>query len=174
MKAVSDQRHKTEDTIMNDTRSIRARMRARQHRLAVVYIRYPAQPHTSADHAEIAYQRAQVGHARAWGWPPDNILILDEDIGHGRRRTTSLKGYKRLFTLVAEGRVGLLLVDTLARLSAAPSRLIGFLQFCQQRNTLVVADGVIVNRSDPAFKSYERLWTVAHTLERRSNGGAKA
>jgi DNA invertase Pin-like site-specific DNA recombinase len=139
--------------------SVRAEMRRRHKGVAVVYVNPCGGPDSPAKRADVAYQRAQAGHARAWGWPAKNVRLIVEKptVKNGGDERP---GYCQLISLITAGRVGLVLVSRLSRLTRSPMRLISLLRLCTEHDVALVADGIIETPFDPANSSYERLRTL--------------
>ncbi len=106
-----------------------------RNRLAVVYVRTATVQHGLEDLARLDYQRAQVRHARAWGWPERAIQVI-EDIGRSGSSAKGRPGWQRLLDLVRQGGVGLVLVSDLSRLSRSEADLQMLLDLCEKAKTL--------------------------------------
>jgi len=130
---------------MNPARQIEITYQHR-NRLAIAYVRTACAPETPDDLAGIERQRAQVGHARAWGWPETAIQVI-EDRGRSGQTAEHREGYLRLCGQIAAGTVGLVLVTDVARLTRSPEVFAQFLALCRRGNTLLAVDGRLV---DPA------------------------
>jgi DNA invertase Pin-like site-specific DNA recombinase len=96
-------------------------------RAAIVYLRQssPAQVEHNRESTDRQYALAQ--RASELGWPPDRIVVIDEDLGLTGSGAVARSGFARLTAEVALGHVGLVLgleVSRLARNSADWHRLI--------------------------------------------------
>jgi DNA invertase Pin-like site-specific DNA recombinase len=88
-----------------------------QERLAYVYIRQSS-PQQVIDHREsqdLQYQLA--GQARDLGWPQEQIIIVDDDLGKSAISAVDRPGFQALVAAVGLGRVGLILVTDVSRLA---------------------------------------------------------
>src|SRR5260370_15123545 len=97
------------------------------HRIAYVYLRQssPAQVEHNRESTERQY--ALVFKAAALGWPSQQVVVIDEDLGVSGTGVVERSGFARLITEVALGHVGIVLgleVSRLARNNADWYRLI--------------------------------------------------
>ncbi len=122
-----------------------------RNRLAIVYIRQSSVPQ-SCDLASLDAQRAQSAHARAWGWLESAIQVIEEDVGRGGTSTEDRPGYRRLLREIELGRIRLVLVSDLSRLSRSQVELRRLLNLCRRMDTLVAERGVALDLFDP-FKT---------------------
>lgn len=111
-------------------------------RRAVVYRRSAVCPTSSSDR-----QIAQRDFAIGWGWPIDNIKIVDDD-GAPSGLDASRAGYQQLIHMIKQGQVGLVLVSDLARLSRSSAELERFLDLCRSTDILLAVNGVILPRDE--------------------------
>ncbi|MCK7483944.1 MAG: hypothetical protein M0C28_48395 [Candidatus Moduliflexus flocculans] len=107
---------------------------------------------------KLQHQRGQRVYAFRWGWPPDQVLVIDEDIGRGGQPAAQRVGFQRLRRMIAEGRVGLVLIDNLARVSQSATEVGTFLDLCGRAGTLVVVDGTVLDRPASSDDIQERLY----------------
>jgi hypothetical protein len=86
-------------------------------------------------------------HALALGWPPEQIVVIDNDLGQSGASAVGREGFQRLVTEVSMGHAGIVLgleVSRLARNSTDWHRL---LEICALTDTLILhEDGIY----DPA------------------------
>src|ERR1700704_4191198 len=112
-------------------------------RLAYVYLRQSSAAQVAHNRESTARQYALVTKAAELGWPAQQVLVIDEDLGVSGSGVIERSGFARLTAEVALGRVGLVLgleVSRLARNNADWYRLI---DLCGLSNTLIGdADGV--------------------------------
>ena len=86
-------------------------------RRAIVYVRQstPQQVH---DHQEsTARQYALVDRAVALGWPREQVLVIDDDLGKSGESAEGRPGFQRLLAEVALDHVGLILGLEMSRLA---------------------------------------------------------
>lgn len=125
--------------------------RHHRKRLAVVYVRSATLRQTAPGQAGLDYRRAQRVYAYRWGWPPEAVQVIDDDIGRPGTASESRSGFQRLCRLIARGRVGLVLVSDLSRLSRSVMDLCRFRELCRRKDTLVAVDGRVINFHHPEW-----------------------
>src|SRR4051812_39909245 len=111
-------------------------------RRAVVYVRQstPQQVH---DHQEsTARQYALVDRAVALGWPREQVLVIDDDLGKSGESAEGRPGFQRLLAEVALDHVGLILGLEMSRLARSCKDWHQLLELCARFRTLLAdADG---------------------------------
>jgi len=91
--------------------------RHHQDRLAVVYVRQST-PQQVLEHREsTALQYNLRRRAIDWGWPPERVLVIDEDQGHSGASAADRAGFQRLLAEVSLDHVGLVLGIEMSRLA---------------------------------------------------------
>lgn len=86
-------------------------------RKALIYIRQST-PHQALSHQEsLRLQYALTERARALGWPPEAIEVVDTDVGQSAASTSHREGFNTLVGQVTLGQVGLILSYEATRLS---------------------------------------------------------
>ena len=121
--------------------------------------RVPPDGHGSRNHLgtlSYQHQRAQEAYRHRWGWTPDLVTVLNEDIGRSAN-AADRPGYQKLRRLVAAGSVGFVAVSDLTRLSRSSATLRESLAVCRRTNTLVAAGGRLVDLTHPPDHYPERL-----------------
>src|SRR6202042_527005 len=112
-------------------------------RVACVYLRQSSAAQVEHNRESTARQYALVTKAAELGWPAQQVLVIDEDLGVSGSGVIERSGFARLTAEVALGHVGIVLgleVSRLARNNAAWYRLI---DLCGLSNTLIGdADGI--------------------------------
>src|SRR6202790_2166558 len=125
---------------MNERAKITARHLSRQ---AIVYLRQSSPAQVEHNRESTDRQYALAAKARELGWPADNVMVIDEDLGLSGAGVVERSGFARLTAEVALGHVGLVLgleVSRLARNNADWHRLI---DLCGLTDTLIGdADGI--------------------------------
>jgi DNA invertase Pin-like site-specific DNA recombinase len=110
-------------------------------RLAVVYIRQSTpqqvERHQESGRLQYALVDAMVDHARALGWPQENILVIDEDQGHSAASAQGRLGFQRLVAEVGLGHVGVVLGVEMSRLARSCCDWHQLLEICALRDTLL-------------------------------------
>ena len=145
-------------------------------RKAYLYVRQSTLRQVVENTESTQRQYALRQHAVALGWPLEQIIVIDTDLGQSGAAATDREGFQRLVTEVSLGRAGIVLgleVSRLARNSADWHRL---LEICALTDTLILdEDGVY----DPAHFNDRLLLGLKgtmseaelHVLRARLRGG---
>ncbi|HWX30625.1 MAG TPA: recombinase family protein [Steroidobacteraceae bacterium] len=130
-------------------------------RLAIVYVRQSS-PQQILEHREsTALQYALLERAKAWGWPPTRILVIDEDQGQSGRTAANRSGFQRLLLEVNQDRVGLIFGLEMSRLARSNKDWHHLLEVCALVNTLLAdLDGVY----DPCLPNDRLLLGLKGTM----------
>src|SRR6267154_2761368 len=113
------------------------------HRIAYVYLRQssPAQVEHNRESTERQY--ALVFKAAALGWPSQQVVVIDEDLGVSGTGVVERSGFARLITEVALGHVGIVLGLEVSRLARNNADWYRLLDLCGLTDTLIGdADGI--------------------------------
>jgi DNA invertase Pin-like site-specific DNA recombinase len=145
-------------------------------RKAYLYIRQSTPRQVLENRESTQRQYALRQRAVALGWPEDQIVVIDHDLGHSGASAADHKGFQQLVTEVSLGRAGIVLgleVSRLARNSTDWHRL---LEICALTEALILdEDGVY----DPAHFNDRLLLGLKgtmseaelHVLRARLRGG---
>jgi DNA invertase Pin-like site-specific DNA recombinase len=130
-------------------------------RLAVVYVRQST-PQQVVDHQESTrLQYGLTARAAALGWPPERILVIDDDLGKSGTRVDGRLGFQRLVSEVSLDHVGLILGLEMSRLARSNADWYQLLELCALFRTLLAdLDGVY----DPAQYNDRLLLGLKGTL----------
>src|SRR5262245_63929689 len=90
---------------------------AHRAKLAIVYVRQSTPQQVADNRESLDRQYALAGHARALGWPPDRVLVIDEDLGLSGRTAEGRPGFQRLLAEVTLDHAGLVLSLEMSRLA---------------------------------------------------------
>ncbi|HEU4732998.1 MAG TPA: recombinase family protein, partial [Kofleriaceae bacterium] len=117
--------------------------RVHLERLAVVYVRQSTLAQVR-DHGESTQrQYALTGDAERLGWPAEQVLVIDADLGMSGRGGSARTGFKELVGRVCCGEVGAVLGLEVSRLARSSADLQRLLELCSLTDTLIVdGDGV--------------------------------
>src|SRR5258705_11797450 len=107
------------------------------HRIAYVYLRQssPAQVEHNRESTERQY--ALVFKAAALGWPSQQVVVIDEDLGVSGTGVVERSGFARLITEVALGNVGIVLGLEVSRLARNTADWYRLLDLCGLTDTLI-------------------------------------
>src|SRR5215467_6834299 len=116
-------------------------------RLACLYVRQSTLQQVLAHGESTARQYSLRERAAALGWPDDQILVFDQDLGHSGASMADRLGFQGLVAEVGLGRVGLVLGLEVSRLARNSSDWHRLLEICALTQTLILdEDGLY----DPA------------------------
>jgi DNA invertase Pin-like site-specific DNA recombinase len=112
-------------------------------RSAIVYVRQST-PQQVVEHQEsTARQYALVDRAVALGWPHQQVLVIDDDLGKSGQSIEGRLGFQRLLAEVALDHVGLILGIEMSRLARSCKDWHQLLELCARFRTLLAdADGL--------------------------------
>lgn len=145
-------------------------------RNAFLYIRQSTVRQVMENTESTKRQYALRQRAAALGWPQEQIIVIDSDLGQSAASASDREGFQKLVTEVSLGRAGIVLgleVSRLARNSADWHRL---LEICALTDTLILdEDGIY----DPAHFNDRLLLGLKgtmseaelHVLQARMRGG---
>ncbi len=145
-------------------------------RSAYLYVRQSTMRQVMENTESTERQYALRQRAVALGWPIDNIVVIDSDLGQSGASATDREGFQKLVAEVGMGRAGIVLgleVSRLARNSTDWHRL---LEICALTDTLILdEDGIY----DPAHFNDRLLLGLKgtmseaelHVLRSRLRGG---
>lgn len=130
-------------------------------RKAMIYIRQST-PHQALSHQEsLRLQYALTERARALGWPPEAIEVVDTDVGQSAASTSHREGFNTLVGQVTLGQVGIILAYDATRLSRNCSDWYPLLDLCGYKGCLIAdVDGLY----DPSTANGRLLLGLKGTL----------
>ena len=106
-------------------------------RAAVVYIRQSTAAQVEHHRESTARQYALVQRACDLGWPKQQVLVIDEDLGISGASASNRAGFARLTSEVALGRVGIILGLEVSRLARNNADWYRLLDLCVITDTLI-------------------------------------
>jgi DNA invertase Pin-like site-specific DNA recombinase/predicted DNA-binding transcriptional regulator AlpA len=125
---------------MTDLSKVNPSHTARQ---AFIYVRQSSVSQVEHNRESTARQYALGDRAQQLGWPKDNIVIIDDDLGLSGATTNRRSGFARMISEVALGHVGLILGLEVSRLARNNADWYRLLELCGLTDTLIGdADGV--------------------------------
>jgi DNA invertase Pin-like site-specific DNA recombinase len=112
-------------------------------RIAYVYIRQSTPSQVEHHRESTARQYALAERAQVLGWAPEQVVVIDEDLGLSGASSAKRAGFVRLTTEVALGHVGLILGLEVSRLARNNADWYRLLDLCGLTDTLIGdGDGV--------------------------------
>ncbi len=109
-------------------------------RLAYVYIRQSSMHQVQHHRESQRRQRGLLERAVEFGWPREQVTVIDEDLGHSGARSERRSGFEKLLADVAVGLVGIVLSLEVSRMSRGNRAWYHLLDICAITKTLI-ADG---------------------------------
>src|SRR5438477_9102823 len=112
-------------------------------RLAYVYLRQSSAAQVEHNRESTARQYALVAKAADLGWPAQQVLVIDEDLGVSGSGIVERSGFARLTAEVALGHVGIVLGLEVSRLARNNADWYRLLDLCGMTDTLIGdSDGI--------------------------------
>jgi len=112
-------------------------------RAAYVYLRQSSPAQVEHNRESTQRQYALVTKASTLGWPAQQIVVIDEDLGLSGTGIVERSGFARLTAEVALGHVGIVLGIEVSRLARNDADWYRLLDLCSLTDTLIGdADGV--------------------------------
>jgi DNA invertase Pin-like site-specific DNA recombinase/predicted DNA-binding transcriptional regulator AlpA len=125
---------------MNDLSKIRA---LHLSRAAYVYLRQSTAAQVEHNRESTQRQYALAARATALGWPAQQVVVIDEDLGLSGSGIVERNGFARLTAEVALGHVGIVLGLEVSRLARNNADWYRLLDLCGLTDTLIGdADGI--------------------------------
>jgi DNA invertase Pin-like site-specific DNA recombinase len=106
-------------------------------RAAVVYIRQSTASQVEHHRESTARQYSLVQRACDLGWPKEQVMVIDEDLGISGASAGNRAGFSRLASEVALGRVGIILGLEVSRLARNNADWYRLLDLCVITDTLI-------------------------------------
>ena len=106
-------------------------------RQAVVYVRQSSAHQVNSHHESRALQYALRQRAIELGWPPQDVRIVDCDLGHSAASVQGRVGFGQLVADVALGKVGIILAYDATRLARNCTDWYSLLDTCGHRDCLL-------------------------------------
>ncbi|MDP9073773.1 MAG: recombinase family protein [Actinomycetota bacterium] len=107
---------------------------------AYVYVRQSTLTQVREHNESLERQYELADRAMTLGWPPRQVVIVDEDLGRSGAEATAREGFKNLVADVGLGKVGIILGIEVSRLARNNADWYQLLDLCALTDTLI-ADG---------------------------------
>jgi DNA invertase Pin-like site-specific DNA recombinase len=145
-------------------------------RLAVVYVRQSTPHQAVANQESLDLQYRLRDRATALGWQPNQIRVIDTDLGRSARSTEGRPGFEELVSLVNSEQVGILLAYDVTRLARNCTDWYQLLDLCGYRQCLVADQDGVYDPTTPNGRLILGLKGLIaelelHTLRRRMTEG---
>src|SRR5919112_6897688 len=128
------------NAVLLPTDKIRTRHRDRH---AVVYVRQSTVRQARQHQESTRLQYALADRVRQLGWHPEQVVVIDDDLGRSAASALDRPGFQRLVAEVGLGHVGLVLGIEVSRLARSCRDWHQLLEMCALFDTLIAdADGL--------------------------------
>ena len=107
-------------------------------RNALLYVRQSTLRQVAENTESTKRQYALRQRAVALGWPPERIIVIDQDLGQSGASATDREGFQHLVTQVGMGRAGLVMGLEVSRLARNSSDWHRLLEMCAVSTTLIL------------------------------------
>jgi len=107
---------------------------------AYVYVRQSTLTQMREHTESLERQYELASRAQMLGWPPQQVIVVDEDLGRSGADATAREGFKHLVAEVGLGKVGIILGIEVSRLARNNADWYQLLDLCALTDTLI-ADG---------------------------------
>jgi DNA invertase Pin-like site-specific DNA recombinase len=107
-------------------------------RQAMLYVRQSTLHQVLENTESTARQYALRERAAVLGWPPAQIVVIDQDLGQSGASAVDRVGFQRLVAEVGLGKVGLVLGLEVSRLARSSSDWHHLLELCALTGTLIL------------------------------------
>jgi len=112
-------------------------------RLAIVYVRQSSARQVRENVESTQLQYNLVNQAKAYGWPSEQIVVIDDDLGVSGKSLEGREGFQRLLAEVSLGHVGIVLGIEMSRLARNCRDWHQLLELCAVFDSLLGdADGI--------------------------------
>jgi DNA invertase Pin-like site-specific DNA recombinase len=112
-------------------------------RLAIVYVRQSSTRQVKENVESTRLQYDLANRARAYGWPGEQIIVIDEDLGVSGQSLEGREGFQRLLAEISLGHVGMVLGVEMSRLARNCRDWHQLLELCAVFDSLLGdADGI--------------------------------
>jgi DNA invertase Pin-like site-specific DNA recombinase len=130
-------------------------------RQAVVYVRQSTVRQVEQNQESTRLQYALADRACQLGWRPEQILVIDDDLGRSAASALDRPGFQRLVAEVGFGHIGLVLGSEVSRLARSCRDWHQLLEMCALFDTLIGdADGIY----DPSLYNDRLLLGLKGTM----------
>lgn len=114
-------------------------------RAALLYVRQSTMRQVFENTESTKRQYALRDRAVALGWPREEIVVIDGDLGHTATAAGDREGFERVVTEVGMGRVGIVLGLEVSRLARNSSDWHRLLEICALADTLILDEDGVYN-----------------------------
>ena len=135
------------------------------HKRAVIYIRVSTPGQTVNSTGSISQQYGLVELAVTYGFPSENIVILDEDLGRSGKTIDGRYGFQSLLQDVAAGQVGAIFCLDSSRLARMSSDGALLIRLCEISGALIVDKHSVHDPRNHNAKTFLTLKSAVDEIE---------
>ena len=148
-------------------------------RIAIIYIRQSSLQQVQNHSESTKLQYALVDKVHMMGWPKEQLLIIDEDLGRSGATAQGRPGFQKLVTEVSLDHVGIIVGIEISRLARSCKDWYQLLEVCSLFRTLIAdSDGIYdpSNYNDRLLLGLKGTMSEAelHVIKQRMLAGKKA
>src|SRR4051794_39391704 len=148
-------------------------------RNAYLYVRQPTLRQVLENTESTQRQYALRQRAVALGWPADQVIVIDSDLGRSGASAADREGFQRLVTEVGLGHAGIVLGLEVSRLARNCSDWHHLLELCALTDTLILDEDGLYNPNhfnDRLVLGLKGAMSEAelHLLRMRLQGGIRS
>lgn len=146
-------------------------------RSALLYVRQSTMRQVFENTESTTRQYALRDRAVVLGWPVEDIVVVDGDLGHTATAAGDRDGFERVVTEVGMGRIGIVLGLEVSRLARNSSDWHRLLEICALADTLILDEDGVYNPkvfNDRLLLGLKGQMSEAeiHVMKARLHGGA--
>lgn len=116
---------------------------------AAVYVRQSTGAQLRDHQESTARQYAMKDRVIALGWEPDNVMVIDDDLGLSGSGSAQREGFRRLLELITDQKVGLVAGLEMSRLARNSKDWSDLFEVCAIFNTLIADEDGVFDPHDP-------------------------
>ncbi len=150
-------------------------------RRAYIYVRQSSPQQVLNNQESRRRQYALRERAIALGWPPQAVVIIDDDQGTSSQ-ALERPGFQQLFQAITDGEVGALFNTEVSRLARENSAWCGLMQLCGWQDTLLIDERTVYDPNLPddrlllgiqGLLSEAELYRLQHRLQESREAKAR-
>ena len=116
---------------------------------AALYVRQSNLSQLREHQESTARQYALKNHLVAFGWPDEQVTVIDDDLGGSGSGSADRPGFRRLLNLVTEGQVGIVLGLEMSRLARNSKDWHDLFEVCAIYHALIADEDGVFDPQDP-------------------------
>jgi DNA invertase Pin-like site-specific DNA recombinase len=140
----------------------------RLQRTAIVYLRQSSNEQVKKNVGSTAVQRDLPEMLKEWGWSPERIAIIDNDLGFSGSIPGHREGFARLLEQMGTGRVGLVVVTEASRLARNLQDFAAFDEAARHHDVLFAVGSQIYDLRDPNVAFISTIFGANAARENRA------